>query len=85
MQKLQFVQSGIKPDANHFNGLELKAYAKNDKGRTAVAQQILRSYEKNFGARPSHLMPILVSAGWPDKNSQLSFGLCNARKHRLFL
>jgi len=65
--------------------LEFHDFLNNDKGRSAIEQHILDSYQNKFSANLVHFMPILVAANVPGQASHLSFGLSNADQSSLFL
>ena len=85
MQNLQHDYPYMNPPKAPINGLVMNAFGKSDRGRQAVEQQIQNAYETNFGARVSHFMPTLVSAGIVSTPPHLSFGLCCAADQTLFL
>lgn len=85
MHNLQYEYPKVNPLKPLFNGLVMNAFGKSDKGRQAVEQQIQNAYETSFGARVSHFMPTLVSAGIANTPPHLNFGLCCAADQTLFL
>jgi len=85
MHNLQYEYPEVNPSKPLFNGLVMNAFDKSDKGRQAVEQQIQNAYEKSFGARVSHFMPTLISAGIANTSPHLNFGLCCAADQTLFL
>jgi hypothetical protein len=65
--------------------LEIREFVEKDKGRSTVEQHILDSYQNKFSASLAHFMPTLVSANFPGQAPHLSFGLCGAAEHNLYL
>jgi hypothetical protein len=65
--------------------LEFHEFLEKEKGRSAVEQHILDSYQNKFSASLAHFMPTLVSANMPGHAPHLSFGLSGADEHSLYL